>query len=253
MRKLLALGLGAAVLAFSAQAFSAQAARADQPPPPSISVSGAGSVKYAPDIAHVSLGVRAESASAATAAKSVNTRAQAVINALRGLGVADSDIATSNYSIEYQPPSSDDGAQPAPAGGGVQTQSVARKPLPPQGKYVANETLDVKTSIAKAGAVLDAALTAGADETYGVSFDTSQRTALTREALARAVADARSQAEILAKAAGVNIAGVQSISTAGLAPMPMMRMMATANGPAPPVMGGTGSIDVSVQVVYRIK
>ena len=240
MRNLLA-----ATVAIGLLTLSSATARADQPSPPTIGVSGTGSVHYAPDIANLSLGVRAESPSAASAAKSVNARAQSVIDAVRALGIADAAIATSNYTIDYQPPQQPDT--------GNQTMSVARKPLA-TGTYVATETIDVKTAIGKAGAVLDAAVAAGSDETYGISFDTSQRQALYREALARAVADARSQAEILAKAAGVDIAGVQSISAGGGTPTPMFRAAALeVAAPSPPVMGGTGSVDATVSVVFKIR
>jgi hypothetical protein len=219
-------------------------------------------VDFAPDIARVSLVVRAEAPSASAAASSVNARARAVVDAMRKLGIPDGDIKTSGYDISYQPPPPPPEGlmQPAPGvpmPGQVQIQSIARKPIPPGASYVATETIDVKSSIDKAGNVLDAGLTAGADETYGISFDTSMRDALYRKALARAVADARAQAEILAQAAGVRIAGVQSIgTTSGGMPMPMammgMRTMSVAGGP-PPVMGGTGTIDAMVGIVYRIR
>lgn len=210
---------------------------ADHAQPPTINVSGSGSVTYAPDIARISLGVRAQSASAAAAADMVNARAAAVVGAMHKLDIADAAITTSDYSISYQPP--DDSVAP-------------RKPAP--GYYVATETIDVKTSIAKAGTVLDSGVSAGANETYGISFDTSQRTTLYRAALSRAVTDARAQAEIIAKAAGVSIAGIESISV-GSAPGPIAPMVRAASfsAPAATISGGTGTVDASVQVVYRIK
>jgi uncharacterized protein YggE len=70
------------------------------------------------------------------------------------------------------------------------------------------------------------------------------------------VSDARAQAGVLARAAGVSIAGVQSISAGGPSPMPMtqsvFRMAAVAMAPAP-VMGGTGTIQASVEIVFRIR
>jgi uncharacterized protein YggE len=235
----------------------------DPTPPPSITVSGQGSVAYSPDIARVSLGVRAEALTAAAAAASVNARANDVVSAMRKLGIADSDIKTSGYDISYQPPRQTAGMmQPAPvppaftSSGHVQTQSIARKTLPPAGTFVATETIMIKSGIGKAGMVLDSGVSAGADETFGLSFDTSMRDSLYRQALAAAVADARAQADILAQAAGVTIVGIQSISPEGAmpAPSPMMgvRMMAMAAAP-PPVMGGTDSIDATVDVVYLIK
>jgi hypothetical protein len=240
------LAITAAALAFLLGA--PVAAWADPAQPPTISVGGSGSVSYAPDIARISFGVRAQSASAAAAANMVNARAASVIGALRKAGVVDADIATSDYTIQYQTPDNGD-VQPVSPNASM---SVApRKPAP--GYYVATETIDVKTSIAKAGPVLDTGVSAGADETYGISFDTSARTTLYREALSRAVADARAQAEILAKAAGVSIAGIQTISV-GSSPgpiEPMVRMAAMST--ASTVMGGTGTVDATVQIVYRIK
>ena len=248
MRSVIATAAAAAIIASSTVGASA----AGQTAPPSITVSGTGSVHYSPDIARVSLGVRGESTTAAAAAKSVNSRAQAVIDAMRGLGIADANIATSGYSIEYQPPQQSD-PQPQPAPGQAQPMSIIRKPMP-QGTYVATETIDIKTTILKAGAALDGAVTAGANETYGLTFDTSQRQEFYRQALGRAVADARAQAEILAKAAGVQIAGLQSINVGGGAPQPMFRaVMMAGSAPQAPVMGGTSTIDVSVDVVYRIR
>lgn len=238
----------AAVLALAIlSAAPAAAARADTNPPPTISVSGTGSVTYAPDIARISLGVRAQSASAAAAANMVNARAAAVIGALRKLGIADSGIATSDYTIQYQAP---DNSEPQPMAAPNASSVAPRKPA--QGYYVATETIDVKTSLAKAGAVLDAGVAAGANETYGITFDTSERTALYREALSRAVADARAQAEILARAAGVSIAGIESIGV-GASPGPIEPLVRMSTMTPSTVMGGTGSVDATVQVVFRIK
>lgn len=242
-------------------ALSLRPALADPAPTQTLSITGSGSVDYAPDIARESFGVRAESASAAAAARSVNEHAQAVIAALRKIGIADHDIATTGYSIQYQQPDlSADAASNAPADGTAGTAMPAgqagfpgeiHRPLPRKGVYVATETIDVKSMLDKAGAVLDAAVGAGANETYGLTFDTSARDLLYRKALARAVASARAQAEILSRAAGVTITGIQSISAGGNQPMPMFRMAAPEA--APPIMGGTGTIAATVDIVYRIK
>lgn len=211
------------------------------PTPGTIAVTGTGSVAYSPDIARVTLGVHAQAASAATAAGSVNVRARAVISVVEKLGVADADIATTGYDISYQPP-----ADP-PA------QAIARKPLP-SGSYVADETIEVRTSIALTPRVLDAALGAGADESSDVEFDTTMRESLSRQALAKAVEDARSNADVIAAAAGLTIVGVQSIGfgqTAGPTPL-RMEAMTPAAAP-PPIQGGTQTVDASVQVVYLVR
>ena len=245
MTKIAKAALAATTILLSAPV----ATLADTAQPPTIVVGGSGSVSYAPDIARISLGVRAQSASAAAAANMVNARAASVIGALRKLGVVDADIATSDYTIQFQTPDNGD-VQPI-SGPNASTGVAPKKPA--QGYYVATETIDVKTSIAKAGPVLDAGVSAGADETYGISFDTSERTALYRVALSRAVADARAQAEILAKAAGVSIAGVQAINVgSSQGPIEPSLRMAPLSAPST-VMGGTGSVDATVTIVYRIR
>lgn len=219
-------------------------------PPPNISVSASGSVKYAPDIAHVSFGVRAQSAAATEAAAQVNTRAQAVVKQLRSMGISDSDMKTSGYSLDYQQNDSGIGA------------NVSNGPLAGEqhrpislGYYVATETIDVTVSVSQAGAALDGAVKAGANQSFGLSFDTSQRDRLYREALAAAVTSARAQAVALAAAAGVQLGNVIALSTGGGGgPMPMQgRMMMNATLAAPPVMGGTDTIEASVNVIYAIK
>jgi uncharacterized protein len=245
-------------VAVASLALALRPALADPTPTQTLSITGTGSVEYAPDIARESFGVRAESASAAAAARSVNEHAQAVIAALRKMGIADHDIATTGYSIQYQQPdtsapaaSGDSNVSPAMPAGQAGFPGEIHRPLPRKGVYVATETIDVKSLLDKAGAVLDAAVGAGANETYGLTFDTSARDLLYRKALARAVASARAQAEILSRAAGVTIAGIQSISAGGKQPMPMFRMAAPEA--APPIMGGTGTIAATVDIVYKIK
>lgn len=238
MRPIVTFTAAAMLIAVAAPALAVES-------PPTIAVSGTGSVEFSPNIAHLSLGVRGESTTASAAAKSVNKRAQTVVEAMRKLGIADRDIKTTGYTISFQPPDTG-GVSP------VQTMSVARKPVPKNGTYVTTESLDVTTSLDKAGAALDAGIQAGANETYGLSFDTSERQSLYRQALAKAVADARELASILAQSAGVEIAGIQSIRVGGEGPTPMARgvMMADA---AAPVMGGTDTVTATVEVVYKIK
>jgi uncharacterized protein YggE len=217
-------------------------------PPPTITVSAAGSVDFTPDIARFSVSVRGESANAADAARSVNGTAQSVIAALIKSGVAQADIQTSGYNIYYQmPPPNAAGTTMTPANPDqTMTQSTERRPIPPAGTYVCIESVSIKTTIVNAGAALEAAIDAGANGSQGMEFDTSNRESLYRQALARAVATARAEAAVIAKSAGVSIVGVESIST-GLTYAPL-RVLST-----PQVMPGSSSIQATVTISYRIK
>lgn len=261
-----------AALALASTGFGA--ARADgEPPPPTISISASGSVDYAPDIARLSVGVRAESSTANAAASAVNAAAQNVVTSIRNQGIRDADIKTSGYSLFYReppqpprplPPAEAPGAPraPAPAPTGVkrgfpgEARNVTFEGgivLP--GAFVASETVTVKSPVDKAGALIDAAIGAGANQSYGITFDTTQRERLYRQALAKAVQSARGEAELMASAAGVRIVGVQSMST-GEFGRPVLQPLAALSvraAPAPPVLAGTDQVTASVTVVYRIR
>ena len=64
-----------------------------------LSVNGRAEVKITPDLAYISIGVHTEDTTAAEAVAMNNSQAQAVINALKELGIAEADIQTTNFSI----------------------------------------------------------------------------------------------------------------------------------------------------------
>ena len=73
-----------------------------QPPVRNVTVTGTGKVTLTPDIAYINIGVHTENASAKDAVTQNNTQAQAVVTAIKGFGVADKDIQTTNFSIYPQ-------------------------------------------------------------------------------------------------------------------------------------------------------
>lgn len=257
--KLMIFACAAVLLGAAASSFPVEAVAAApmglgfNGPPPSISVSASGSVTYAPDIAHVTFGVRAQSEAATDAAAQVNTRAQAVVNELRGMGITDANIKTSGYSLDFQ--QNNDNSVGPPISTGPMSGEVHR-PIS-LGYYVASESIEVTVAVSKAGAALDGAIKTGANQTYGLSYDTSQRDRLYRQALSAGIASARSQAVALAAAAGVQLGNVISISTGGGGgpmPGPMQgRLMMAMSAPAPPVQGGTDTIEATVNVIYAIR
>jgi len=111
--------------------------------------------------------------------------------------------------------------------------------------------------LATVGEVLDAAVAAGANQIWGVSFTVEDRTAAEADARAKAMADARARAEALAELAEVKVGEVLSISeviTGGVGPMYYGVAMEAAG------MGGGGSINpgeleygTSIQVTYALK
>src|SRR5690606_5875471 len=91
------------------------------------------------------------------------------------------------------------------------------------------------------GEVLSQAVSAGANQAWGISFDLEDDEPLAAKARAEAVAEARARAEELAKLAGVRLGRVVSIAEeeTGVGPMPATSFRhAMAEAKAVPIAGG---------------
>lgn len=119
--------------------------------------------------------------------------------------------------------------------------------------YVASNMLTVRVrKLDTTGAVLDAAVTDGANTLNGLTFGLADPEPAYNEARKEAVADARAKAELLATAAGVSLGQVLSIADGGAMtdPAPMYREAVSA---APvPVVGGELGLIATVTVTYAI-
>jgi uncharacterized protein len=247
------VGMSIVLLAFTARA-SAQPTMPmpmHMPPmmhaPQDISVVATGEVEYVPDIARVTVGVRSDSPSASTAIDTINRNAAQVIAAIKGVGIGANSIKTIGYNLQYR-----ERQLPTPITSGTNPVSMNSAPQP--GTYEASEMLEVKAPMALAGKVLDAAIAAGANESFGLSYQTTNYDSFYRSALARAVISARATAEAIAKASHVTLGDIQSISNFSEA-QPAMRMMQAApmamNGAS--ILPGTDAVSATVYVTYRIR
>jgi len=218
--------------------------------PQEISVVATGAAEYVPDVARISVGVRADSPSAATAIDTINKNAAQVVAAVKALGIAATSIKTVGYNLQYRerqppfpPPSMTPSMSINPSGGALAP-----------GTYEASETLQVSAPVPLAGKVLDTALGAGANESFGLSYQTTNFDSLYRSALAKAVASARATADAIAKASHVTLGEVQSISNFS-EPQPGMRMAQAASMAvnSATILPGTDAVTATVYVVYRIR
>ncbi|MDX6475882.1 MAG: uncharacterized protein QOH95_1393 [Gaiellaceae bacterium] len=232
MRRLLQfLLVAAAVLAVAALAGVGrpEAARGDVAPPDTVTTLGHGVITVAPDEATVTAGVHTQAASAAAALGENAKLMNAVVAALKAAG-----------------------------GQNLQTQQVSLFPQTnEQGQvnaYVADNTVSAKTKIAGAGALIDAAVGAGANTVSGPTLDVSDRDARYRDALAKAVDDARLKAETLAKAGGFGVGPVSSVTEGPSASPPVQVFAAAAKSDAAtPVEAGTQDVTADVVVTFRIR
>jgi len=182
--------VGAAVVVFAGVGHPESAGGVPAKPAGGITVTGTGTVKAVPDEAQFSLGVQSEGQTAREALAANSERMSRVLAAVRAAGVAKGDIQTQDVSIS---PSYEDKGQIT--------------------GYTARNSVSVRIrDLAEAGAVLDAATNAGANEVYGPTLDRSDREEQQAKALRSAVDNARSKAEALADAADVRLGEVTAIS-----------------------------------------
>jgi hypothetical protein len=230
----LAVAFGPALAMRPAQAVDPATA-----PEHTISVSGIGRVITTPDVADVQVGVSFTRVKVRDAQAAAATAMQAVIAALKKTGIADKDIQTTSLSLQPVYDYSSNGTPPRLTGyqivNGV--QATVRK-------------LDTISD------VIDGALAAGATTLDGINFRVSDPAAAEAQARDAAMKDARAKADALAKAAGVSINGVSSISEqSGSVPVPQPQFAAGGAKDAAastPIQVGTNEVDVSVSVVYLI-
>jgi len=211
-----------------------------QAQPRTINVTGNAQVILAPDIAYISIGVHSEAKSAREAVASNNTQTQAVTDAIKGQGVDAKDIQTTNFSVYQQ-------EKFAPTGEDLGSF------------FMTDNTVYVTMrDITKIGDILDASISAGANSIYGITFDVQNKETALATGRDEAMADAKAQADELAKAAGAKLGAVQSISYYSSSPVPVYFDTKAASagvggGGSVPISSGQLTLTVSVSVTYAIK
>ena len=199
------------------------------------------SVKIAPDVADVSIGVRIVRDRADAASQEAATEMAKVVAALEAAGIAVEDIQTTNLSLNP-------------------VWNYDRNPATITGYEAANIVSIVVRDLDGLGALIDAAVEAGATSIDSVSFRLEDTTAVMATAREAAVVAARAKADTLAAAAGVTITHVASISEASYnQPTPIYygREMAAVAGDAmmaeTPTYAGQVEIAVTVYITYAIE
>ncbi len=184
------------------------------------------------------LGVATRAPDAAGALDDNNARAAALLDVLRGRGVADDDLRTSQLSIfpTFTPDGGIDGYEVS-----NQITATLRGPAGSGGPI----------DIAAAGGLIDAAADAAGDavRVQQIVFSLDDDSEPRSRARADAVGQARAQAEQLAEAAGTSLGPVLSITeVAAQVPVPFAADAAVAQLEAVPLAPGTQDISVTVEV-----
>lgn len=217
----------------------------------SISVTGEGEVFAVADIASFYFSVIESGNSVAEAEGKATEKWNEILSFLRTEGVSETDIKTTNYSVDPQ-----------------------YAPLPPNTAwipqvereitgYTVTQTAQVKVrETDNVGAILSAVGDRGVRNLSGISFTIDDESTLKEQARKEAIADAKAKAEVLAKELGVRLGGVISYyEMDGGYPYPLyaersavaMDALGSANQVAPEIPMGENRIVVNVEVHYRIR
>jgi len=232
-----ALAAAAALTACSAS--TSATAQAPAPKSRTLVVTGQGEASAAPDLLTLTIGVETQADTATNALRQNNTQMQATIDRLKKSGVADKDMQTSNLSVNPRYNYEENRSSPRIIG------------------YSATNMLTVKLrDIATAGALIDQAVSDGANNLGGVSFGFADDKPLTVQARKNAVEDAKEKAAALAAAAGVTLGPILQIQDGYVSgpPMPYMdsRVMAMEAKGAP-IAAGESTMSASVTLIYEIR
>ena len=214
-----------------------------------ISVSGHGEVSAVPDTATFTFSVVSEKATVAQAQADATTKANAATTYLKDAGVDEKDIKTTDYSVY---PQYDYQTTVCPQGGYCSGKQVLRG-------YQVRQTTTVKVrDTKKAGDLLTGVAGKGATEVSQLNFTFDDPDKVQSDARAKAIADAKTKADALAKALGVSIVRVVSFEESGYNP-PIYaygKGVATADSaaPTPPEISvGQNKVTDDVTVVYEIR
>jgi len=232
---LAALALGAFAAPAAAQAQVAPAVQAISGT--RLDVSASGECSRVPDVAVISAGVVTRSASATGAITENAARMERVRAALKRAGIADRDIQTSNISLnpEYR----------------------YQENMPPQlTGYTASNQVNVRfRDIRNTGRILDALVAEGANQINGPSLTIDKPEAALDEARVKAVAAGRARAELYARALGMRVVRLLSVSEGGgySVPPPMPMMRAQADSAATKIDPGEQQLQVTLAMSFELQ
>ena len=207
-----------------------------------ISVTGSGIVYVAPDVAYINVGVRSQGDTVAEALEINNTQAQDIKDTLVAAGVDAMDIQTSSF---YVYPQSDYDYQ----------GEVSRT------YYSVENTVYVTVrELVNLSDILDAVARSGANNIYGIDFNVQDNTEAKSTARQLAIESAKTQAQELADAAGVELGDIVSISSSYSSPTTYYGYGIGGGGAeyaaldsSVPVTSGQIQVSTDVSMIYAIK
>jgi uncharacterized protein YggE len=166
---------------------------------PEITATGRGEVKLAPTYAALMVNIETRANTAVAAASQNAQKVQTVMKALQSAGLSEKDIATAGYNLQQMYDYSSNRQAPEPIGFSANTMIRA----------------EVRR-LESLGRVIDAAIGAGTTGISGVQYFASNAEEARRSAMSQAVREARTDADVLARAAGGSLGRLIALNSGGV-------------------------------------
>lgn len=204
-----------------------------------LDVSAEGRTTRVPDIAVIRTGVVSQATGAAAALADNGSRMARVLAAVRGAGVAERDIQTGTVSLSPQ-------------------YRYVEGQAPKITGYQATNSLTIRfRDVTRAGPILDALVAQGANQIDGPNLLIDKPDAALDEARTDAIRRARARAELYARAAGLSVARIVSITengdnAGGQPPMPVM-MSRRGESADTAIVAGERDVTANVTVRFLLK
>jgi len=228
-----------------------------------LNVTANGQSRRRPDLAVFSAGVVTHGKNAGEAMAANAKRMEQVIAALRRAGIADRDIQTSALSLQpqYYNPERERMLIERRARETGTTPPETEPQAPRIIGYEARNQVTVRVrKLDQMGRIIDTLAEAGANQIDGPSFTLDEPEAATDEARTEAMRVARQRAELYARAAGLRVARIVSISeSGGYYPVAQEIVVTGARVGAPPppppspVLPGEVALGVGLSVQFALE
>jgi uncharacterized protein YggE len=205
--------------------------------PRTIRVGGEGRASAPPDLATITLGTESVGESLERTRSDADSAMRRILATVRAAGVDPKDLQTVRFDVQ------------------VERQWKDGQPGPITGYRVSNLARVRVRDLARVGELLDKVGAAGSNAIQGLTFEKEQTSAEEARALQDAVKRARAKAEALAKAAGVTLGELHSIteSVQPLHPVAMRMEAPLARGGGTPVEAGEIEVRASVELVFSVE
>lgn len=208
--------------------------------PRTVSVTGKGEVQAEPDLAMVTLGVESRQSELGAARDEVTAVVEQVLALTGELDIDSEHVHATRVHVQPEYDWNNDGRE--------------RRLI---GYYVSRQVEVELRNLDRLGRLLERAFDLGVNQVGAPQLDSSRRRALERQALAKAVEDARLNAEAVARAAGAGIGAVRTISAessvgAPPRPLPMRAMAEAADDAAETYQTGQMKFTATVQARYDL-